>query len=409
LTKRGVYEICRIVMPNKYTFTPSREVKRKRYLPFLILSVVVLFVFTIVFAGKKGEADIKPKDQKILGKDTFKRITEEDIKKYDLTIDWDLQNFVAETAKKYKISFGAVVVMDASNGDIISMWGKDRSGEDCSIPLNSYLAASIFKIVTATAAIEKGMTPLSPVSYNGNPWTIYKGQLKDRSDKWTQQITFSHAFAQSNNVVFAKLGMSLGEEPLFMNAMKFGFWKPPMRECWSAPSTVMIPENEGDLGELACGLNHITQMSPVHAAQIVTPALNKGFMVSPRIIKAMPVERISVINEKTADDLYLMMGDTIKSGTFSRRFRMCSTDRVLKEVVIGAKSGSINSKNPEGRLTWFVGYADHPTKGKIAIASLLLRDPYYWIKADEFARMIIREYYGRLPQIASAKAVRSVN
>ena len=396
-------------MLNKYTFTPLREKKRKRYLPYLFLSAVVLFIFTIVFAGNKAETVVKAEEHKFLGKDILKRISEEDIKKYDLTIDRDLQNFVSETAKKFKISFGAVVVMDASNGDIISMWGKDRSGEDCSIPLNSYLAASIFKIVTASAAIEKGMTPLTPVSYNGNPWTIYKGQLKDRTDKWTQQITFSHAFAQSNNVVFAKLGISLGEEPLFLNAMKLGFWKPPMRECWSAPSTVMIPENENDLGELACGLNHITQMSPIHAAQIVTPALNKGIMVSPRIMKSMPVERITVINEKIADDLYSMMGDTIRSGTFSPRFRMCSTDRVLKEVTIGAKSGSINSKNPEGRLTWFVGYADHPTKGKITIVSLLLRDPYYWIKADEFARIIIKQYYDRSSQIASAKTVRSVN
>jgi penicillin-binding protein A len=396
-------------MLNKYTLSPEKKKNRKKYLPYLLLSVVVLFIFTIVFAGKKGETGVKAEQQKFLEKNILKRISEKDIKKYDLTIDWDLQNFVSETAEKYKIGFGAVVVMDASNGDIISMWGKDKSGEDCSLPLNSYLAASIFKIVTASAAIESGMTPFSPVSYNGNPWTIYKGQLKDRADKWTQHITFSHAFAQSNNVVFAKLGMSLGEEPLFLNAMRLGFWKPPMRECWSAPSTVMIPENEYDLGELACGLNHTTQMSPVHAAQIVTPALNKGIMVSPRIIRSMPIEKNSVIDAKIADDIYLMMGDTIRSGTFSRRFRMCSTDRVLKEVTIGAKSGSINSKNPEGRLTWFVGYADHPTKGKITIVSLLLRDPYYWIKADEFARIIIKQYYDHPPQIASVPAVQSVN
>lgn len=398
-------------MRNKYTFAPYRKKKRKRYIAYIFLSVVVLFVFTMVFAGKKGEADVvaKPEAMKFLSKDVLKHISEENIKKYDMTIDWELQNYISQAAKKYKINFGAVVVMDANNGDIISMWGRDRSGEDCSIPLNSYLAASIFKIVTASAAMEKGMTPLSPVSYTGNPWTIYKGQLKSRSDKWTQNITFSHAFAQSNNVVFAKLGMSLGEEPLFLNAMRYGFWKPPMRECWSAPSTVMIPENEYDLGELACGLNHTTQMSPVHAAQIVTPALNKGFMVSPRIVRSIPVEKRGVVSEKIADDIYMMMGDTIKSGTFSRRFRMCSTDKVLKDITIGAKSGSIDSKNPEGRLTWFVGYADHPTKGKIVIASLLLRDAYYWIKSDEFARMIIKQYYEHQPQIASAQAAQSVN
>ncbi|HEY9162614.1 MAG TPA: penicillin-binding transpeptidase domain-containing protein [Desulfomonilia bacterium] len=399
------------MIPNKYTFTSLRKKKRRRYLTYLFLMIVTLFIFTIVFAGKKEEADVAVKDieHKLLGKDIFKHITETDIKKYDLTIDWDLQSYVSETAKKYKIGFGAVVVMDADDGDIISMWGKDRSGEDCSIPLNSYLAASIFKIVTASAAIEQGMTPESTVSYSGNPWTIYKGQLKDSTDKWTQYITFAHAFAQSNNVVFAKLGMSLGEEPLFLNAMRYGFWKPPMRECWSAPSTVMIPETEYDLGELACGLNHTTRMSPVHAAQIVTPALNKGLMVSPRIVRSMPVEKAPAIDEQIADDIYSMMGGTIKSGTFSRRFRMCTTDRILKEVTIGAKSGSIDSKNPDGRLTWFVGYADHPTKGKITIVSLLLRDPYYWIKADEFARMIIRQYYDRPSQIASAPAVRSVN
>jgi cell division protein FtsI/penicillin-binding protein 2 len=356
--------------------------------------VIVVLIFAVCFIGRKGEADVNFGDTRYLSRTALKHITPAMIDTSGLSIDADLQSFIAATARKYRVNFGAVAVMDAYNGDILALYGKDQSGEDCSIPLDAYLAASIFKIVTASAAIDRGMTPLSPVTYRGSPYTLYKGQLEARDDRWTQQITLAQAFAKSNNVVFGKIGTHyLGEHPILLEAMRLGFWKPVMRECWSEPSAVFIPESEYNIAEMACGFNHETRMSPVHAAQIISAVVNGGRMVTPRLLRVMGVESMRVMSDAKAESLRFMMAETLKTGTYANGFKACKYDRVMKDLDLGAKSGSIDSRYPEGRLNWFVGYAEHPERGAITIACLFLRDAYYLIKADDMARMIIKEYF----------------
>jgi len=373
---------------------PQLNRKRTRYLPSLFIPVIVGMIFAVCFVGRKGEADVNFSVPRYLSREMLKHITPEMIEASGLSIDADLQRFVAETAQKYRVGFGAVAVMDAYTGDILALYGKDRGGEDCSIPLDAFLAASVFKIVTASAAIDHGMTPLSPVTYRGSPYTLYKGQLDARDDRWSQQITLAQAFAKSNNVVFGKLGANfLGEHPILLEAMRLGFWKPVMRECWSEPSAVLIPQSQYNLAEMACGFNHETRMSPVHAAQIISAVVNGGRMVTPRLLRSLSVESTRVMNDAKAESLRFMMAETLKSGTYANGFKTCKYDRVMKDLDLGAKSGSIDSRNPDGRLNWFVGYAEHPERGAITIACLLVRDSFYLIKADDMARMIIKQYF----------------
>ncbi len=380
---------------------PQLNKRRTTYRPYLLIPVIVVMIFAVCFVGRKGEADVNFGATRYLSRAALKHITPDMIDAYGLSIDGDLQRYIAATVRKYRVSFGAVAVMDAYNGDILALYGKDHGGEDCGIPLDAFLAASVFKIVTASAAIERGMTPLSPVTYRGSPYTLYKGQLEARDDRWSQQITLAQAFAKSNNVVFGKLGTHyLGEHPILLEAMRLGFWKPVMRECWSEPSAVFIPESQYNLAEMACGFNHETRMSPVHAAQIISAVVNGGRMVTPRLLRTLDVESTRVMNDAKAESMRFMMAETLKTGTYANGFKACKYDRVMKELELGAKSGSIDSRNPEGRLNWFVGYAEHPERGAITIACLLVRDAYYLIKADDMARMIIKQYFSEQGQVA---------
>ncbi len=82
------------------------------------------------------------------------------------------------------------------------------------------------------------------MSYTGNAHTLYKSQIGTKKNRWTTQVTLAKAFASSNNVIFGKIGaMQLGETPLLLTAMRLGFWKSPVVDCQSTPSTVFIPEN----------------------------------------------------------------------------------------------------------------------------------------------------------------------
>lgn len=380
---------------------------RRFRLRYLLLPLLLVVVSLFFLPEIKGGAEILAKHEPGLNKQELVRIDQETIKAKNLTLNWDLQNFIAETAVKYKLHYGAIAVMDAHTGDVLALYGKNPAGLDCTLGLEPELAASVFKLVTAIAAMDQGgMNSNSTFSYSGNAHTLYKNQLLDKKNRWTANITLADAFARSNNVVFGKLGtIYLGETPIYLTALKLGFWKTPLKECESAPSTIFFPQDDYSLAELSCGFNRLTRISPLHAAEIVTPVLNNGNMITPRIIRNAPMEQIPVMSRETSRNLSTMMERTVKMGTVAKRFRGASSDRVLRQLVIGAKSGSIDGDQPAGRRNWFVGYAQNVHTGEaITIGCLLIRDAHFWIEADTFSRLIFRHYFAKPVTVAQDTA-----
>lgn len=391
-----------------------RPILRLRYPLFLILVIAAWFFLPEhgigtggMSQGRDSATDGPAASAHISGQAARGLISREDlacidqdtIDRYHLTIDWDLQQFIAEKASQYKLYYGAVVVLHAGSGDILALYGRGVGGEqDCSLGLDPDLGASIFKLVTAVAALEQaGFTSESVFSYNGSAYTLYKRQLTDMRNRWTEDISLADAFARSNNVVFGKIGsMHLGQQPLILTAEKMGFGKSPLREISIVPSESYLPQDDYGVAELACGFNRHTRISPLHAAQMVTAVLNNGCMLTPRLAHGQGVEKIRAMQDSTARALHDMMERTVKRGTVSKAFRGSSSDRVLKHLVIGGKSGSINGGEPQGRRNWFAGYARHKETGEgITIGCLLILNDRFWIEADTLSRLVIRRYFFR--------------
>ena len=379
--------------------------KRKLRLRYVIIPVFVIAVFLFFSGGKSGEAEssAKPAMPVVMPKESLSVLTPEMIEENEMTIDWDLQEYIANTVRRNKVGFAAVAVMNAHTGDIIALYGKGEKGEDNTLCLDTYLAASLFKVVTAAAAIDSGvMSSKSKCAYNGSAHTLYKKQLTTGRNRWTREVTLGRAFALSNNVVFAKIGTTdLGETPLLLTAMRLGFWKPPLEGIECSPSTLFIPETQYNIAELASGFNRHTRISPVHAAQMITAVVNDGVMMRPRILSSDSTGSEKVLEDNTARELHYMMNQTIKRGTVSRTFWNSRYDRVLKNVQIGAKSGTIDGTDPDGRRNWFLGYAEHDKSGDaITIACLIIREDYYWIESDDLSKKIIRHYFSKPVTVA---------
>ena len=374
---------------------------------YVLLPLAMVATFLVISSGRHGDAEVvtvRPR-QPVVSREALKNITPELIEDLGLTIDWGLQEHIASTARRFKVGFGAVAVLDPDTGEILALYGQDSSGEDCGLGLNAYLAASLFKLVTATAAIDyAGMSSSSLCSYTGRAHTLYRSQLFPEQERWSRQITLARAFASSNNVVFGKLGATkLGEEPLLLTAMRLGFWQSPMADSECAPSTLFFPENDFHLAELASGFNRQTRVSPVHAAQMVSAVVSGGVMVKPRILKTSDTTARQVMSCETADDIRVMMLQTVKNGTVSRAFRSARNDRVLQRLTIGAKSGTIKGTSPDGKRNWFMGFAEDPATGKaVAIGCLIIRDNYTRIHSDELARRIIKYHFSRPLEVASS-------
>ncbi len=124
----------------------------------------------------------------------------------------------------------AIVVMDGYQGHILAMAGFDLENSDTNPCTQAmYPAASIFKIVTAAAAMDSlNYTPDTPLHFNGNKYTLYKRQLKEIKNKYTVTVSLEEAFSESINPVFGKLGQTyLGRDTLTAYAQAFGFNQTP--------------------------------------------------------------------------------------------------------------------------------------------------------------------------------------
>ena len=381
--------------------------KRKAaHVAVYVLVFLLVLTLLLVPSLKQGDAEVvsAPPPRPLVPRDSLRIITPELIEDAGLTIDWGLQEYIANTLERYQVGFAAVTVLDPRTGEILALYGRDSSGEDCRLGLNAYLAASLFKLVTATAAIDyAGMSADTPCTYTGRAHTLYRSQLFSENRRWERTISLARAFASSNNVVFGKLGAcELGVEPLLLAAMRLGFWQQPMMDCESSPSTLFFPDDDYRLAELASGFNRETRVSPVHAAQIAGAGLNGGTMVSPRILRSSPVAVRRVLSPDTARNLEAMMLQTVKSGTVSGAFRSARHDRVLRSLSIGAKSGTIKGTSPDGKRIWFMGFAQDPGTGEaISIGCLIIRGDYYRIQSDDLAKRIIRFHFSRPVSVAS--------
>ena len=126
-----------------------------RYAVVLLAMAAMLLVPT----GRRGDAEVVtvPQRQPVVSREALKNITHDLIENLGLTIDWELQDYIASTARRYHVGFAAVAILDPSSGEILALYGKDSQGEDCGLGLDAYLAASLFKVVTAKAAIDYGV------------------------------------------------------------------------------------------------------------------------------------------------------------------------------------------------------------------------------------------------------------
>ena len=325
------------------------------------------------------------------------------------SLDLSLQHYLQKKIDRDTSRYVGIVVMDPSTGRVLSMVSFDKTDPSNNPCIdNEFPAASIFKIVTASAAVEKcGFNLSSKFSYNGRKYTLYKSQLKDKTNKYTNKTTLKDSFAQSVNPVFGKIGAHhLGKSNLEEYALAFGFNRKINFEIPLSPSFISLSDDPYQWAEVACGFNHETKISPVHGAVITSAILNQGGMIEPTIVdqiidgtghtiyrghiatmnRAMTSESSDVVNN--------LMRASIRSGTCSKIFRGRGTDHILSRLNIGGKTGSIDTKKHDGRYDWFVGFAEEKEgAGKLVISVIVVHEKYIGIRASQYARMAIKEYF----------------
>ncbi len=344
-----------------------------------------------------------------LGNKRFEIVANKAVFHIETSIHPTLQNFLQEKAKTSIARNVGIVCMDPYTGRILSMVGLDRTDTSINPCVDSrFPAASIFKIVTAAAAIEQcGFNLNTKLSFNGRKHTLYRSQLKDKKNKYTNEVTLMDSFAQSINPVFGKIGSHhLGKDRLKTYALMFGFNRDMNFEVRLNPSVFSISNDPYQWAEIASGFNHKTNITPLHGALIAAVVSNQGKLVEPTIIAKVtdeagevvyqdePVVIRQAIAPDTAKAIGRLMVETVNTGTFRRTFKGYKKNKTLSRLDIGGKSGSIASPSNHVRYDWFVGFAkERDGREQMALAVLVTHQKYIGKRAGEFARMAMEKYF----------------
>lgn len=258
-----------------------------------------------------------------------------------LTIDKDIQ-IIAESVAKENLKKGAVVIMEPDTGRILALVSlpdfqpaslhqalESKDSPLINRALSNYNCGSVFKIVTAAAALEKGIPITTRFECTGSH-SIGDVKFHCHNRLGHGTLGMLDAFAQSCNPYFIRLALQAGGQQLYDMSTALGFDRPIiLAEGWKTARAVLPSDTElaspAAVGNLAFGQGSL-MASPVHIAQLVSSVVNRGNIIRPTLLRGTvdsrgvlteqaPAPVQTVFSEATADKLRQMMIYAVENGT----------------------------------------------------------------------------------------------
>lgn len=314
-----------------------------------------------------------------------------------LTIDETIQSFAEKAAEKaYKANnakAASVLVMDPKTGEVLAMANKPDfdpnnpregyesfDGETSSDKIqkmwrnrlvsDSFEPGSIFKVITAIAALEENLVNENSTFYCGGSI-----QLADRTiNCWELgghgAQTFPEIVQNSCNIGFIKVGEMLGKEKLYEYIKKFGFGELTGIDLQGeTEGIVKIPENTSPTDLATISFGHTNSVNSVQYMAAFNAVANGGTWIQPHLMKEITHEDDNGV--KVVDETYNPNKKTVASEDKTAELRSylervvtsgSSAATFIDGYHIGGKTGTAN-KMENGRyidgkyISSFVGMA----------------------------------------------------
>lgn len=231
---------------------------------------------------------------------------------------------------------------------------------------DAYEPGSTFKLITASAALEEGITDtdnsgefncsgsITIAGVTIKCWRYYRPHGSE---------SLREALMNSCNPVFIGLGQKLGVHTYYSYLNKFGYLDKTGIDLQGEGSSIFLAENKVGPVELATiAFGQRFEVTPIQMATAVSAIANGGEYVTPRIVKAVVnnqtgerknvevKKRGRVISEQTSQKILSMMETVVSEGT--------GKNAQVAGYSIGGKTGTSEDGVNTGKyVTSFVGVA----------------------------------------------------
>jgi cell division protein FtsI/penicillin-binding protein 2 len=316
-----------------------------------------------------------------------------------LTLDPELQQLAEKLLDQSRAPRGAIVAM-APDGRILAFAGR-RTEEpkggtkgifDYHLATDVWApAASVFKLVTASALVANGYDPEQKVCYHGGVRSVMESNLVDsRSD--SNCATLGYGVAHSNNAILGKLAYQNLEPKLLDRTARELGWASVLPASLGVKATcgeLALPkEKDLEFAKAAAGFNG-SRLSVLGGAVLAATFADGGEQPVPTIIESIAGKPVAVprprrvVDKKVAKAVAEMMVGTCASGSAAKSFRRG------RNVAVAGKTGTLSTTKPfYMEHSWFVGFA--PAEEPEIVISVLLGNPESWhIKGHEAAKRMI--------------------
>lgn len=360
-----------------------------------------------------------------LNLDTVQRVgdhfeaTTADGRRAILTLDPVLQQAAENLLIQARAPRGAIVAM-APDGRILALSGRRSASPagsgagtaDWRLATEVWApAASVFKLVTASALIAAGVDPDAKIPFHGGIRSVIESNLRnDRRDNASESLTY--AVAHSNNAIVGKLAY-LHLEPAQLATVANDLMAPPPLAIAKTIAEIALPrEKTLEFARAAAGFSG-ARFSVLGGALLAATFADDGNQPMPRLIArierpgARPgsptltglagragelgAEEIAiaeprrVLPAQVARAVARMMVATCEMGSAAKSFHRPAKRR----LEVAGKTGTLTTTSPFYiEHSWFVGYA--PADQPQIIVSVLLGNPESWhLRGHEAARRLI--------------------
>jgi cell division protein FtsI/penicillin-binding protein 2 len=337
----------------------------------------------------------------------------------ELTLDAALQSRAEKILQDYAVPYGALVAIEPATGRVLAYVSHSSANPDAGDLARDATppAASVFKVVTASALVDAGFGADASACYGGGLSRLTLVDIVDDPRRDRACATLGEALGGSINAVFAKLAdQHLDAPTLLRYAEAYGFGQPLPFDVGTTPSSAVVPTERLEFARTAAGFWHM-HMSPLQGALIAATIANDGVMPKATMIERVvdshgkvlqvrkPQAARTVVPRATARTVGRMMLRTVSEGTAHSAFFEHGVP-FLPNIEVAGKTGSLSADNPYRAYSWWIGFA--PAKNPtIALAALVVNTPKWRIKSSFLAREALREYLVEKPRRARAAAAKA--
>ncbi len=283
---------------------------------------------------------------------------------------------------------GAVVALEVESGAVAVMASEptfDPNGlpekfqklsKEKSSPLlnrttqGKYPPGSIFKVVTASAAIDSGKFTTSSMLDGSSPQIFATKELKNFANKDFGKIPLSEALTRSVNTAFANIGVELGKNQLLKYMDRFGF---------NAKPGIDLPDDEQaisgiyrggkrlgnrdviDVARVAIGQGGLLA-TPLQMTMVAQTIANGGEVLRPYIVREVvdsdgrshskrePKSMGRAVKTSTATEVKELMLNVVRSGT--------GVAAQIPGIEVAGKTGTAEiTQGGDVNQAWFMAFA----------------------------------------------------